>query len=91
MFVGVGESADFSSVTLLTMSIRAPSPATFTAVPIESRAMLSVIMSAIMGSENPNIDWMRPAAAMMTPPGMPGAASTVMEKIMMKLRKSPKE
>ena len=64
-------------ITLSMMSAMAPSPVTLQAVPKLSIAMYSAIISACADSSKPSIDCRIPSAAMMAPPGTPGAATIV--------------
>ena len=75
---------------LLTVSAIAPSPVTLQAVPNESMATYAAIISAICDSSKPSCDCSRPTAAMIAPPGTPGAATIMMPSIRMKPSAMPK-
>ena len=62
----------------------APSPVTLHAVPKESIAIYVAIMKAIIGSLKPSMLCNTPIAAMIAPPGTPGAATIVIASINMK-------
>ena len=64
----------------------APSPVTFVAVPKESMAMYVAIMSATAVSSKPSMLWRTPTAAMIAPPGTPGAATIVIPSMRMNPR-----
>ena len=66
------------------MVAMAPSPVTLHAVPNESIAMYVAIMRPTAVSSNPSADCRMPTAAMMAPPGTPGAATMVMPRRKMK-------
>lgn len=64
----------------------APSPVTLQAVPNESIAIYNAIIRALLSASNPSIDDSGASAAMIAPPGTPGAATMTIPSIVMKCR-----
>ena len=62
----------------------APSPVTLVAVPKLSIAIYSAIIKATAVSSKPKMDCNTPIAAIIAPPGTPGAATIVMPSMKMK-------
>ena len=76
--------ACYFAAILFIMSAMAPSPVTLQAVPNESMAIYRVIIIACCDASNPNNASSTPRAAMMAPPGTPGAATIVMPSMKIK-------
>ena len=62
----------------------APSPVTLHAVPKLSMVMYNAIITACCSGVNPKMDCKTPKAAMIAPPGTPGAATFITPSIKMK-------